>query len=284
MILIKSGDLIALFQRMFKERWKYEWGKAETGCVDCSGAFVWAYQRFRKTIAHGSNSIARKHCGDLLPISAAVPGMAAFKYRAPGDKHYDLPKKFQPGGSDYNGDLNDYYHVGTVDADGKHVLNAQSSSAGFTRTKLSTWGKVAYLNAVEYDSKDRKENQPMQSMIITCPPGETVRLREQPDKKAETLCKIPNGTLVQGRDYDTIWSRIEWNGKSGFMLNEFLTPVSESIPEPQPLPDVIAQPVATATDLPAPAASVTYNDVIISLPLDVAAKLLEALTKVLGVG
>ena len=37
-----------------------------------------------------------------------------FKKRAPGDAYYDLPPRYQNGGADYNGDLNDYYHIGTV--------------------------------------------------------------------------------------------------------------------------------------------------------------------------
>lgn len=278
---IKAADLIDVFVRMYKEHWSYILGFAREGCVDCSGAFVWAFRLFHKTIAHGSNAIARKHCGELLPISEAAPGMAAFKYRPPGHSSWALPSKYKS-----DTDQNDYYHIGLVDSTGKYVLNAQSASAGFTRTRISAWGKVAYLNAVEYNSQDRKENQSMQTMVVNCPDGETVRLRAKPSKNSDTLAKVPSGAVVQGQDYDLEWSRVDWNGKSGYMMDQYLTPIaptSESFPTP---------PVATATDLPMPSVppvtpnptSVTYNDVLISLPLDVAAKLLEALTKVMGVG
>lgn len=149
--MIPVLELIAIFVQMYKEHWSYIWGAARKGCVDCSGAFVWAYKQFGKSIAHGSNTIARSYVKKILPISEAKPGMAAFKIRKPGDRYYDLPAKFKKGGGSYNGDLNDYYHIGLVDETGKYVLNAQSESAGFTRTAIKKWGAVGYLSAVEYN-------------------------------------------------------------------------------------------------------------------------------------
>ena len=40
MIKIPVSDFIAIFEQMKKEKWKYEWGAARKGCVDCSGAFT----------------------------------------------------------------------------------------------------------------------------------------------------------------------------------------------------------------------------------------------------
>ena len=42
--MIPVHKLIALFQRMYREHWAYKWGSASQGCVDCAGAFVWAYR------------------------------------------------------------------------------------------------------------------------------------------------------------------------------------------------------------------------------------------------
>ena len=44
MTIIQANDLIALFKRMAREHWRYEWGKAKEGAVDCSGAFVYAFK------------------------------------------------------------------------------------------------------------------------------------------------------------------------------------------------------------------------------------------------
>ena len=262
MALIPCADLIALFQRMYREHWRYEWGAAETGCVDCSGAFVWAFHQFGKSIAHGSNSIARNYCESLQPISAAAPGMAAFKLHRPGQDGYNLPDKYR--GSP---DKNDYYHIGLVDETGKYVLNAQSTSAGFTRTKINKWGAVGYLKAVAYT----KEDQPMQTMMVNCPEGETVRLREKPSTNAATLAKVPSGAIVQGADYDLEWSRVDYEGRSGYMMNKYLPPVP-------------AQPVTTPTDL-TPVTLPTMGDTItLTLPRNAAEWFRDALVSALGVG
>ena len=234
---ISVRDLIAQFEKMFKEHWAYVPNKADKGAVDCSGAFVWAYKQFGKSIAHGSNAIARNYCGDLLPISAAAPGMAAFKYRPPGHKLWKLPQKYRN-----HPDQNDYYHIGLVDNSGKYVLNAQSSETGFVKTKLSAWGKVAYLNAIDYEEQ---EVLPMRKMMVTCPPGETVRLRAKPDASATTLVKIPSGTMVEGTSYNASWWNVSYGDKRGYMMAGFLAPMSES--------------VATSTDLPATGSQTAQN-------------------------
>ena len=54
-----NQDLIAEFQKMIG--WKYEWGAARTGTVDCSGAFVFAMKKYGLSIYHGSNTIWRSY-------------------------------------------------------------------------------------------------------------------------------------------------------------------------------------------------------------------------------
>lgn len=218
MVKIPVNDLIALFQRMYKEHWRYIWGKAEEGCVDCSGAFVYAYSRFKKTIAHGSNTIARNAVVKLLPISQAQPGMAAFKIREPGDPKYALPAKFRKGGSAYNGDLNDYYHIGLVDEGGKYVLNAQGENAGFTRTKISLWGAVGYLKAVDY----QKGEMPMQTMIVKAENGQPVKVREAPSTNAAILTRLNVGTRVEAGEDTNGWREIVFGDSGGYMMSKFL--------------------------------------------------------------
>ena len=73
---IAVSDILGDFQRMLDEHWKYTAGASETGNVDCSGAFVWAHRQHGQRIYHGSNRIARTEIVELVPISAAKPGMA----------------------------------------------------------------------------------------------------------------------------------------------------------------------------------------------------------------
>ena len=229
MTMINPDSLIALFQRMYDEHWRYVAGAAKEGEVDCSGAFVWAYQQFGKKIAHGSNAIARGYVEGLLPIADAVPGMAAFKVREPGHNAYALPDKYRKGGSAYNGDLNDYYHIGLVDETGKYVLNAQGTKAGFTRTKLSSWACVGRLNAVNYAAEE--EMTPMQDMIVTAANGGNVWLRAKPDKASKAVDSIPVGThVLAGEETTNGWRPVVYNAMTGYMMAEFLTAPGEETP------------------------------------------------------
>lgn len=269
-MMIPVSLLIEDFQWMYRQHWAYEWGKAETGCVDCSGAFVYAYRKYKNTIAHGSNSIARKHCGALRPISEAQPGWAAFKLHRPGEKDYNLPKKFAG-----HPDQNDYYHIGLVDLDGKHVLNAQSVKAGFTRTKLSAWGMVAPLNAVIYpNNPSAKERETMETMTIVAENGGTVNVRREPRTSSEKLASLKVGTQVQAEPEKDGWRKITYSGgKTGYMMAEFLEP-AQVTPAPT---------VATATDLQVPAGQF----VTLTLTQGDLEKLLQArdlMISVLGVG
>lgn len=230
---IPVDGLIGWFERMYREKWRYTWGSAEDHNVDCSGALCYAYRQYGRSIYHGSNTIARKHIIKLLPISEARPGMAAFKIREPGHPKYDLPAKFRKGGAEYNGDLNDYYHVGVVDRDGKHVLNAQSTSAGFTRTKLSTWGAVGYLSAVDYSGDAPKEGSQMQTMKVTSTNGGAVRMRKSPSTDAEPLAKLPVGTVVEAGEDVNGWREIVYRDDGGYMMSQFLAPVTEEADPPQ---------------------------------------------------
>lgn len=234
--------LIDLFQRMYEEHWEYVWGAAKTGMVDCSGAFVWAYGQYGEKIAHGSNAIARQYVTGMCDRTYAEPGMAAFKRKSPGDAGYDLPEKYREGGADYTGDLNDYYHIGLVDESGKYVLNAQSTAAGFTRTPIEKWGAVARLKAVEYGNgiqtdKHSTENEspsegksegsvkvviPVTNAKVVTGNGLGVNFRQKPSVAALAYGKIPEGAYVNVLESLGDWCKVEYNGKTGYVMTEFL--------------------------------------------------------------
>ena len=214
--MIPAAELIADFQTMYSEHWAYEWGAARSGCVDCSGAFVYAYKLHGLSIAHGSNAIARNYVERLEPIADAIPGMAAFKARVPGQAGYDLPDKYRT-----SGDLRDFYHIGLVDETGKYVLNAKSTQAGFSRDPISKWSVVGRLKAVNYNNEE-KGGDHMQ-MVVSCPAGETVRLRNSPSSGGAVVMKIKAGTIVSAEDVgNKDWLLVRYDGKSGYMMRKFL--------------------------------------------------------------
>ena len=174
--MMTARELIEEFQRMLTEKWGYipgaaggtwteksqdaaveetvkKYGRQWIGrrVADCSGAFVWAFKQHGASIYHGSNRIAREHVVELTPIAQAQPGMAAFKAREPGEKYYALPAEYRKGGKRYNGDLRDYYHIGLVDADGRHVVHCANTQDGCVRSDIGQgWCAAAKLKQVDY--------------------------------------------------------------------------------------------------------------------------------------
>lgn len=234
---IKVSDLLLELNVMLKEHWSYVWGSASKGCVDCSGALVYVFRKYGHSIYHGSNRIARVEVDELLPISQAKPGMAAFKARNPGDAKYALPSAYKSGGKNYNGDLRDFYHVGVVGQNGK-VLNAQSSSTGFVESPIKTWTCVGYLKQVDYG--DMQEDNMTNDSIdicgtaeVTAESGTTVRMRSRPLKNAPIVANVKVGTLVNLLETTSDWCQIEVNGKVGYMVSKFLNKL-DSVQESEP--------------------------------------------------
>lgn len=217
--MIPVKELLELFQQMNREHWSYVWGKAEQGCVDCSGAFVYAYKKYGKSIYHGSNRIARKYVKKLLPVSQAKPGMAAFKGRQPGEAGYALPDSYKN-----DSDQTDWHHIGLVDEDTNYVLNAQSTTTGFQRSKITKgWDAVGYLIDVDYgDEMTAGGESSMAAAYVKAASGDSVNLRKKCDTASERLAKVPVGTLVQAEDLGNGWAKVVYGSITGYMKTEFL--------------------------------------------------------------
>lgn len=218
---VPVSDMIALFQTMYREHWPYVWGKAEKGCVDCSGAFTYAFEQFVIACPHGSNAMARSFTvGHMLPISEAKPGMAAFKVRVPGEKDYDLKDKYKSGT-----DLNDYYHVGMVDEDPRYVLNAKGKDYGFCRDKLSRengWDCVAYLKHVDYGEEKTDMGEKAVVVLASGSSGSTVNLREAPGKNHNIIVKVPVGAEVTVEEDRGAWCKVMYGDRTGWMMSNYL--------------------------------------------------------------
>lgn len=266
--MIPVQTLIDHFRRMLDEGWVYNWGAAETGNVDCSGAFVWAYRQEGESIYHGSNRIAREYVVELLPISAAAPGMAAFKLRRPGEALYSLPQGYQPGEARYNGDLNDYHHIGLVDNDPAFVLNAKGTAYGFKRDRISDgWDCVARLKAVSYADNAEEGDTVMQTAIVIASNNSSVNLRARPSTKGELVDRVPLNEEVQVlstglNDQGEEWSRVNWGKRTGYMMAKFLR-------------------MQNATESPQESTPPAADEVTLTLPRSAAAALCEALEAIL---
>ena len=218
--MIQASALIALFRRMLDEHWAYEWGAAREGCVDCSGAFVWAYRQLGASIEHGSNSIAHLRVGEYVPVAKAKPGYAVFKLRAWRDDSDNGGNRWfgqQPG---------DVYHIGLMGDDGK-VLNAQSTKTGFVASDAAGWAFAAPLKDVIYEEGDGKV---FGNAAVNITSG-YLNIREGASTKSKIIAKAANGARVniirEAGGTGWVFGALE-NGVAGYMSSEYLV---EDAPE-----------------------------------------------------
>lgn len=214
---IKASSLLEIFEQMYKEHWSYVWGSARKGCVDCSGAFVYAYKQFGKSIYHGSNRIARKYVGTLQSIDKARPCWAAFKWKKDGAP------------SDYTDGKGNFYHIGLVDATGKNVLNAKGTNSGFCLDEIDTWDYVAPLNAVDYSEiivGNIITTTVLYKATVTTQGGS---LNFRKTANGTKIGTIPNGTIVDVlNDDNSSWWQVQYNNKVGYVSTEYLKTGSSS--------------------------------------------------------
>lgn len=210
--MIKASALISLFQRMLDEHWAYEWGAAREGCVDCSGAFVWAYKQLGASIEHGSNSIARLRVGEYVPVSEAKPGYAVFKLRVwresdSGNHWFDQ----QPG---------DVYHIGLMGRNDK-ILNAQSVKTGFVASDTKGWTFAAPLKDVIYKEGDGKV---FGNATVNITSG-YLNIRDGASTRSKVIAKAENGTRVniirEAGGTGWVFGTLE-SGEAGYMFSKYL--------------------------------------------------------------
>ena len=216
---IPVNELISCFERMRDEHWDYCLNSAREGCVDCSGAFVWAYKQFNKTILHGSNSIARLSVGDLLSISYARPGMVAVKVKDWTDD--DDTNRW------YDSEPGNVYHIGLVIQNGSemNVIEAKGERWGVVQSKLdSKWKFVAYLDDVDYTQKMEEtimEYKYTGSIHLT---SGYVHLRSQPSITSKSIAKLYHGEPVEiGDSSQPNWYAIkDESGNEGYVYSKYV--------------------------------------------------------------
>ncbi len=205
-VAVKASDLIREFQRMIG--WKYEWGAAREGCVDCSGAFAYAYKRLGGYMYHGSNTMWRKYTTEKgkREDMTLVPGMAVFKWR-------------KDGGPDSQGD---FYHVGLY-VGGGQVIEAQGVSTGCVVSGIDKWPYVARLKETIYDVQEGDE-EPLaiecRAKVVT----ESGKLNLRLSPGGALLTRIPRHEEIDVIRWNASdgWALVVYNGTQGYASQEFL--------------------------------------------------------------
>ncbi len=138
------STLISTFESTLS--WPYASpGTNDKNGIDCSGLFVYAFNKINQKIYHGSNRIARKYVNNVQAINNNVQlGDVVFKTRSPGNK---LSAQYKQGGKHYNPNLiQDFYHIGLVTSINPLRIVHATPPAVKVDTNLKPWSHKARLN------------------------------------------------------------------------------------------------------------------------------------------
>lgn len=210
-------------------------GDGSGGECDCIGLIIGAIRRSggQWTGIHGSNYAARNEMEYLLPVTDAEDlnvGEVVYKAAMPGQTNYALPSRYAK-----DPDQRDYYHVGVVRCvDPLQIVHCTSPGGITTDTKLSRWTHRGWLSKIS-----REEDAPMQTVTmatVVADSGSTVKMRATPSTDERRWWGVPVGTQVPVAARQDGWSRIAYNGHSGWMMDKFLFMPGDDVPK-QPSQD-----------------------------------------------
>lgn len=220
----------------------YKNGASSLTECDCIGMDKYAFRECGVSFStSGTNYTIRNQVEDIHNINGTSDltiGDVVFKYRKPGDSGYDLPAKYQKGGAQYNGDLNDYYHIGTVKSVYPLRIIHMTTPTAKTDTKIGKWAVAAKWQAKyikdggqaseptpEPDPEPTPEPTPTpdpEKAVVWSENGKPVNLRARPSRAAALVERIKVGETVEVVMEGEEWCLITWRGKTGYMMTEFL--------------------------------------------------------------
>ena len=141
-----------------------------------------------------------------------------------------------------------------------------------------TWCRVLYESDIGYvmrsflrdESHTGGDGSSTQYAVVTTPSG-TLNLRAIPSRDAQVLCTIDPYTRLPVLERGATWSKVQYNGIIGYVMNQFLVfestqpaPVPTLVPTPLPtviptviptmLPTVVPTPIPTPVPTPVPTA------------------------------
>ncbi len=191
-----------------------------------------------KTQLVGSNWFARHELRNLRPLthkSQLYDGCAVLKTLHPGQAGYDLPDRYKN-----HVDLIDYNHIGLGTDDGRILDSTRygkqpdgswtRNGPGWSTAKIgpNSWDIIADFEDVDYSDRglpndyELPEVTPVEYANVYAQSGSTVRLRKTASTKAITIANVPVRAKVGVLDKKGAWWQITHEGKTGWMMAEFL--------------------------------------------------------------
>ena len=100
-------------------------------------------------------------------------------------------------------------------------FSGKTIRGGWNRVGL--WDRLDYGEPINTLLRNGKEvNDPMTTAMVTAPAGKTVKLRARASTGCGTYWDVPIGDTVQVIDYREGWTKVSWNGRSGYIMTQYL--------------------------------------------------------------
>lgn len=185
---------------------------------DLAGSNAW----FREVHAHGM-ILTPEEC--VRQLGTVPAGAFLFILEHDGGE----PEKYKPDG------LGNASHIGLCTAKrGKGAIHSSYSRGCVAESEFHNktipnggWNRVGLWEKVAYDYGGGPEPGPepepgQHTAVVVADNGKPVNLRKQPKKTAALVDRIPVAERVEVLEHGDEWSRIRWDGKTGWMMNDFL--------------------------------------------------------------
>lgn len=208
----------------------------QNGLSDCIGYIIGALELEGQKWGgiHGSNYAERYRTKNVFKVTSASQlqlGQIVYKAYAPGANGYTLPEKYRQGGSMYNGDLNDYYHVGVVTSVNPLEISHCSTGGMHRDSKLGKWSYAGYCSLVDYSdtpvqpAPDEPSKAETGTMVVDVPDDTSVNVRRTASNESGILTRLPEGCVVNVTSTLGQWSHIEYSYDKtgeGYIMSKFL--------------------------------------------------------------
>ena len=215
-------------------------GDGSDGTCDCIGLWIGALKLIGILWSgiHGSNYAARYQTEDLKKITSVSDlELCDMVYKAcekGSTKHkWALPERYHFGKAYYNGDLNDYYHVGIVTSVNPLNITHMTSPRMKVDTKLdqnknSPWNyhgkckpllkKVGKQTTQNSDQVCKPIPTTGSEAIVVANSGSNVFLRQYPDKNCRTWDRVKLGEKVIIIEPGEVWAKVNYGRRKGWYM------------------------------------------------------------------
>ncbi|MBQ2029225.1 MAG: SH3 domain-containing protein [Clostridia bacterium] len=209
----------------------YKLGASDLKECDCIGMDKYSFRENGVSFSTtGTNYSARYQVDNFRSINNNLDlnvGDVVFKAYEPGESGWALPEKYQEGGSQYNGDLRDYCHIGTVKSVEPLQIIHMTSPSAKTDTKIGKWRfagnwKKEYISDTPGPEPEPPTPTPKTATVVS-DNGKPVKMRAKPSTSCNLYWEIPVGTVVDVVEMTGgSWTKIRWQGITGYMMTKFL--------------------------------------------------------------